>query len=123
MERQIKEPPFSFISFGWNPSIVTIGTVKTVKTFFLAFPALNSTAMIKKLKYSISYPIKQDFHTHFPSDIIILIGYEIEYSCFLIIVVLFSAGNVKKTELLKIDRFSTTHKIGIHSSDRRNGLL
>ena len=35
-----------------NPSIVTIGTVKIVKTFFLAFPALNSTAMIKKLNYS-----------------------------------------------------------------------
>ena len=35
-----------------NPSIVTIGTVKTVKTFFFAFPALNSTAMNKKLKYS-----------------------------------------------------------------------
>ena len=40
-----------------NPSIVTIGTVKTVKTFFFAFPALNSTAMIKKLKHSNSYPI------------------------------------------------------------------
>ena len=40
-----------------NPSIVTIGTVKTVKTFFLAFPALNSTAMNKKLKYSNSYLI------------------------------------------------------------------
>ena len=38
-----------------NPSIVTIGSMKTVKTFFLAFPALNSTAMIKKLKYSNSY--------------------------------------------------------------------
>ena len=43
-----------------NPSIVTIGTVKTVKTFFFAFPALNSTAMNKKLKYSISYPITID---------------------------------------------------------------
>ena len=42
-------------------SIVTIGTVKTVKTFFFAFPALNSTAMNKKLKYSISYPIINDF--------------------------------------------------------------
>ena len=40
-----------------NPSIVTIGTMKTVKTFFFTFPALNSTAMNKKLKYSISYPI------------------------------------------------------------------
>ena len=30
--------------------IVTIGSMKTVKTFFLAFPALNSTAMNKKLK-------------------------------------------------------------------------
>ena len=27
---------------------MTIGSMKTVKTFFLAFPALNSTAMIKK---------------------------------------------------------------------------
>ena len=44
-----------------NPSIVTIGTVKTVKTFFFAFPARNSTTMNKKLKYSISYPIIQDF--------------------------------------------------------------
>ena len=31
--------------------------MKTVQTFFLAFPALNSTAMIKKLKYSNSYLI------------------------------------------------------------------
>ena len=38
-----------------NPSIVTIGTMKTVKTFFFTFPALNSTAMNKKLKYSNSY--------------------------------------------------------------------
>ena len=35
--------------------------MKSVKTFFFTFPALNSTAMNKKLKYSISYPIKQDF--------------------------------------------------------------
>ena len=37
--------------------IVAIGTVKTVKTFFFAFPALNSTgtAMTKKLKHSNSY--------------------------------------------------------------------
>ena len=35
--------------------------MKTVKTFFLAFPALNSTAMIKKLKYSISYQIVLNF--------------------------------------------------------------
>ena len=38
-----------------NPSIVTIGSMKIVKTFFLSFPALNSTAMNKKLKYSNSY--------------------------------------------------------------------
>ena len=37
--------------------IVPIGTMKTMKTFFFAFPALNSTAMIKKLKYSNSYLI------------------------------------------------------------------
>ena len=43
-----------------SPSIVTIGTMKTVKTFFFAFPALNSTAMNKKLKYSILYPIKHE---------------------------------------------------------------
>ena len=44
-----------------NPSIVTIGSMKTVKTFFLAFPALNSTAMSKKRKHSNSYPIINDF--------------------------------------------------------------
>ena len=37
--------------------IPPIGTMKTVKTFFLPFPALNSTAMNKKLKYSNSYLI------------------------------------------------------------------
>ena len=42
-------------------SIVTIGIVKTVKRFFFTFPALNSTAMNKKIKYSISYPIINDF--------------------------------------------------------------
>ena len=31
-----------------NPSIVTIGTMKTVKTFFFTFPALNSTAIEQK---------------------------------------------------------------------------
>ena len=45
-----------------NPPIVTIGTMKTVKTFFFTFPALNSTAMNKKLKHSNSYPIINDFH-------------------------------------------------------------
>ena len=44
-------------------SIVTIGSMKTVKTFFLAFPALNSTAMSKKLKYSNSYLIVAQIHT------------------------------------------------------------
>ena len=44
-----------------NSSIVTIGSMKTVKTFFLIFPALNSTVMIKKLKYSISYLIILNF--------------------------------------------------------------
>ena len=42
-------------------SIVTIGTVKTVKTFFFTFPALNSITMNKKLKHSNSYPIINDF--------------------------------------------------------------
>ena len=36
----------------------------------------------------------------------VLIGYEFECFSFLIIAVLFSSGNAKKTELLKIDRFS-----------------
>ena len=36
--------------------------MKTVKTFFLVFPALNSTAMIKKLKYSNSYLIVAQIH-------------------------------------------------------------
>ena len=35
-------------------SIVTIGSMKTVKTFFLAFPALNSTALIKKSRFFFS---------------------------------------------------------------------
>ena len=38
-------------------SIVTIGTMKTVKTFFFTFPALNSITMNKKLKHSNSYMI------------------------------------------------------------------
>ena len=33
-------------------SIVMIGTMKSIKTFFFTFPVLNSTAMTKKLKYS-----------------------------------------------------------------------
>ena len=45
-----------------NPSIVTIGTMKTVKTFFFAFPVLNSTGNDKKLKHSNSYPIINNFH-------------------------------------------------------------
>ena len=48
-----------------NPSIVTIGTVKPVKTFFLSFPALNSTAMSKKLKYSNLYPIRTKINNCF----------------------------------------------------------
>ena len=47
----------------YNPSIVMIGSMKTVKTFFLAFPALNSTAMNKKQKHSNSYPIINEFQT------------------------------------------------------------
>ena len=53
----------NIMTAGKNPSIVTIGTVKTVKTFFFAFPALNSTAMNKKLKYSNSYLINTQIHT------------------------------------------------------------
>ena len=40
-----------------NPPIVTIGTVKSIKTFFFTFPALNRTTMYKKLKHSYSYLI------------------------------------------------------------------
>ena len=40
-----------------NPPIVAIGTMKTVKTFFFTFPALNSFTMTKKLKHSNSYLI------------------------------------------------------------------
>ena len=61
-----------------NPSIVTIGTVKTVKTFFFTFPALNSTAMNKKLKYSISYPIINDL-----GDYISLRGHVKQFNTFL----------------------------------------
>ena len=45
-------------------SIVTIGSMKTVKTFFfrISRDVRNSTAMNKKLKYSISYPIINEFH-------------------------------------------------------------
>ena len=50
------------VSLRIKTSIVTIGSMKTVKTFFLAFPALNSTAMIKKLKYSNSYLIVAQIH-------------------------------------------------------------
>ena len=56
-------PNFLFVTYhaSVNPSIVTIGTMKTVKTFFFPFPALNSITMSKKLKYSNSYLIVARF--------------------------------------------------------------
>ena len=55
--------PMLMVTRAIKTSIVTIGSMKTDKTFFLAFPALNSTAMNKKLKYSNSYLIVAQIHT------------------------------------------------------------